>query len=147
VVATGFDAVCPGGIAPLCCFGMRPEDVPLAREIGDRMRVTRQGVFGRDSSQTDFARLMPPTAQWDISRWECGERIPSVVEFVRFAKACGVAPEKILAGVAPPRAEQMHLISLEGISPPTAKVVRRLVDILRERSRRTPTPIGGRKAS
>lgn len=121
---------------------MRAEDVPLAREIGERMRKTRRQVFGQKASQAAFARLMPSTVQSDISRWERGERAPSLVEFIRFAKACGVAPEKIIAEIAPPRAEQLQLISLDGVNPPAAKVVRRLVDILRERSQRVN---GGRR--
>lgn len=130
----------------ICFCGMKEADVPLAREIGERMRKTRLAVFGIDAPQTAFARLMR-RVQSDISRWERGERVPSVVEFVRYAQACGVAPEKILAGIAPARAEQLHLLSLEGIDQPAANVVRRLVDILRERRSRPTSTSARRRAS
>jgi transcriptional regulator with XRE-family HTH domain len=117
---------------------MRPEDRELAREIGQRMRKTRRAVFGADLPQAEFARLMRFARQPDISRWETGGRIPSVADLVRYARVCGVQPEEILAGIAPTRSEQIRLLSLDGIAPPTAKVVQRLVDMLREPKRGRP---------
>src|SRR5438093_13763782 len=93
----------------LCSSDMKRKSVPvdLASESGERMRVARLSAFG-DKSQGDVARLMV-VSQSDISRWETGKRAPSVVDFVRFARACAVPPEKILSGIAPTAAEQLRL--------------------------------------
>lgn len=111
---------------------MTDGDRALAGEIGERMRTARLQVFGSKMSQSAFARLIPSASQSDISRWESGERTPTIVQFVHYAQACGVAPEQILTGVVRARVHQLQL-SLEGIAAPAATVVRRLVDILRER--------------
>jgi transcriptional regulator with XRE-family HTH domain len=104
------------------------DSASLAVEIGQRMRSARLRVFG-EGSQGHVARLMSVSGS-DISRWETAVRTPSAVDFVRFSRAVGVAPEKLLAGIAPARSEQM---TITGLDAPAAKVVKRLVYLLRER--------------
>ena len=116
-------------------------------EIGERMRKARQAVFGARSPQTSFIDRLRFGSQSDVSRWERGSRPPTIVQFVRFAQACGVAPEKILAGVAPAKAEQLPLLSLEGIDQPAVNVVRRLVVLLRDRRQPSTDDSTRRKAS
>jgi transcriptional regulator with XRE-family HTH domain len=101
----------------------------MNEEIGSRMRAARIAVFG-NGSQGHLAHLMQ-VSQSDVSRWETGKRVPSVVDFVRFARACGVTPEKILAGVAPASMEQLSLGDLDARA---AETVRGLVVLLRQRS-------------
>lgn len=130
----------------ICSNGMRDLDRALAKEIGEKMRRTRLAVFGSKMSQGGFARLIPSASQSDISRWESGERTPSIVQFVRYAQACGVAPEEMLSGVVRARVHQLQL-SLEGVAAPAATVVRRLVDMLRERQSRPTSTSAQGKAS
>ena len=107
----------------------------IAKELGRRMRNARVNVFGDRSLGLVAQRLSVDRSV--ISRWERDERTLSVTDFVRFAHAIGVAPEKLLAGIAPSLPEQ-QVLPLSGLDAPAATVVRRLVDLLREHSKREP---------
>jgi transcriptional regulator with XRE-family HTH domain len=100
----------------------------LRQEIGKRMRQARTDVLGEASLGVMSDRL--GVSRSEISRWETGVRSPSAVDFVRFARVLSVPPEKVLSGIAPARQHQMTLV---GLDVPAAKVVRRLVHLLRER--------------
>jgi transcriptional regulator with XRE-family HTH domain len=102
------------------------------------MRATRVAAYG-DRSQGHVARLMR-VSQSDVSRWESGTRVPRVTDFIRFARACGVPPERILGGIAPTGAEQLALVDLDARA---ARTIRGLVGLLRERS----APRKSRRAS
>lgn len=108
---------------------MADEETTLRADIGKRMRTARIRVFGEDSLGVMADRL--GISRSEISRWETGFRSPSAVDFVRFARVLSVPPEKILRGIAPAR---MHQLTLVGLDDPATKVVRRLVDLLRERT-------------
>lgn len=115
----------------LCFEGMKPAK-GLNQEIGGRMRAVRVAVYG-ERSQGHVARLMN-VSQSDLSRWECGKRVPSVIDLVHFARACGTSPEKVLSGLGPPPIEQLPLGDLDAKA---AKTVRGLVVLLRERAATT----------
>jgi transcriptional regulator with XRE-family HTH domain len=141
VVSRGFSPFAPvSGPARLCRFGNADYALPavkdwseISAEIGRRMRVKRQSVYGRRSISV-VARHMNVSPS-DISRWERNKRTLSLIDFIRFARAIGVAPEKLLSGIAPAAAEQ-QVLPLVGLDAPAETVVRKLVDLLRERARR-----------
>lgn len=107
---------------------MADDEPALRAEIGKRMRAARISVFGDNSLGVVADRMGVNRSV--ISRWETGVRSPSAVDFVRFARVLSQTPEKILAGIAPARVSQLALV---GLDVPATKVVRRLVDLLRER--------------
>lgn len=111
----------------------RRTDLAIARDVGERMRAMRIAVFG-EKSETHVAGLMG-VSQSEISRWEQGERVFTVAQAVRFARACGRDATRLFSGVAPALAEQ-ELLPLSGIEPPAADLVRDLVDMLRTRTRK-----------
>lgn len=96
------------------------------------MKAMRVAVFG-ERSKTHVAGLMG-AHQSDISRWESGERVLTVGQAVRFAKACGRDATELFSGVAPALSEQ-QLLPLTGVDEPAAELVRNLVQLLKRRTR------------
>ena len=114
------------------CDMKRDADLSIARDIGERMMSMRVGVFGK-RSKSHVARLLG-VSQSDITRWESGERVFTIAQAVRFARACGRDATTLFSGVAPALARQ-ELLPLRGIEPRAAELVRDLVDVLRSRTR------------
>jgi transcriptional regulator with XRE-family HTH domain len=120
--------------ATICFTGMtkRSLDLSIAKQVGERMRDMRVGVFG-EKSKTHLAGLIG-VQQSDISRWESGERVCTVAQAVRFAKACGRDATQLFSGIVPALAEQ-ELLPLHGVDAPAAELLRDLVEMLKTRTR------------
>lgn len=102
------------------------------------MKRVRVRYWG-ERSQSKVAALLG-VAPSQVLRWENGDSEPRASDLIRFAEACNASPRDLVADLAEPVTQQLTLPF--NIDPDARRVVRHLVELLRDRP---PRPASGGK--
>src|SRR5688572_5615147 len=85
------------------------------------MKRARTETYGPRPADFSRATNISPS---QISRWESGKTLPTVIQLIRFAEHCQMSVEQLIQGLSEPKAERLLL----GLDEESQVVVVGLVD-------------------
>lgn len=94
-----------------------------------RKAIHRARVETYGPKQVDFERATG-ISQSQISRWESGKTIPTVLQLIRVAEACNRTAEDLIVGLSEPEGAQLLL----GLDERSQAVIVDLVALLKTRT-------------
>jgi transcriptional regulator with XRE-family HTH domain len=109
-----------------------------AAELSERMRRERAARHIETRTVLKKVGVSQPT----LWRWEHGEGVPDVLQFVAYSEAIGLAPRELLPALGRSAPDQLLL----GLEPDAAGVVIQLVDLLKARAIRKKRRLARRRA-